>query len=136
MKKTIAIILMLIMMCFVLTGCVKREDREGVLKTLKKEDYIKSDWELIDETTDDALFGTNNYLYVYEDRDNKLFAVVINTDSKDEEKLYVSLYENTVQEKILKSDNTGEYNYIYERGNLVEDLVLEKGSFGWKIKEK
>lgn len=140
MKKLISVILLLITMCFILTGCVKREYREEVLETLEKEDYIKSDWELIDTTTDDGLFGTTNYMYIYEDTENKLYAVVIDADSKDDEKLYASVYENTVQNKIQKSkydEDEEEYTYLYERGDLVEKLVLKKGSFGsWKIVEK
>ena len=140
MKKSISVILLLITMCFILTGCVKREYREEVLETLEKEDYIKSDWELIDTTTDDGLFAATNYMYIYEDSENKLYAVVIDADSKDDEKLYVSVYENTVQNKIQKSkhdEDEEEYTYLYERGDLVEKLVLKKGSFGsWKIVEK
>ena len=140
MKKSISVILLLITMCFILTGCVKREYREEVLETLEKEDYIKSDWELIDTTTDDGLFAATNYMYIYEDSENKLYAVVIDADSKDDEKLYVSVYENTVQNKIPKSkhdEDEEEYTYLYERGDLVEKLVLKKGSFGsWKIVEK
>lgn len=140
MKKLISVILLLITMCFILTGCVKREYREEVLETLEKEDYIKSDWELIDTTTDDGLFGATNYMYIYEDTENKLYAVVIDADSKDDEKLYASVYENTVQNKIQKSkydEDEEEYTYLYERGDLVEKLVLKKGSFGsWKIVEK
>lgn len=140
MKKLISVILLLITMCFILTGCVKREYREEVLETLEKEDYIKSDWELIDTTTDDGLFGTTNYMYIYEDTENKLYAVVIDADSKDDEKLYASVYENTVQNKIQKSkydEDEEEYTYLYERGDLVEKLVLKKGSFdSWKIVEK
>lgn len=140
MKKSISVILLLITMCFTLTGCVKREYREEVLETLEKEDYIKSDWELIDTTTDDGLFAATNYMYIYEDSENKLYAVVIDADSKDDEKLYVSVYENTVQNKIQKSkhdEDEEEYTYLYERGDLVEKLVLKKGSFGsWKIVEK
>ena len=140
MKKSISIIILLITMCFILTGCVKREYREEVLETLKKEDYIKSDWKLIDTTTDDGLFGATNYMYIYEDSENKLYAVVIDADSKYDEKLYASVYENTVQNKIQKSkydEDEEEYTYLYERGDLVEKLVLKKGSFGsWKIVEK
>ncbi len=144
MKKSISVILLLIIMCFILTGCVKREYREEVLETLEKEDYIKSDWELIDTTTDDGLFGSTNYMYIYADSENKLYAVVIDADSKDEEKLYANVYENTVREKLAKiqiddnKDNEDEeYTYLYERGDLVEKLVLKKGTFGaWNIVEK
>ena len=136
MKKSISVILLLITMCFILTGCVKREYREEVLETLEKEDYIKSDWKLIDTTTDDGLFGATNYMYIYEDSENKLYAVVIDADSKDDEKLYVSVYENTVQNKIPKSKNDEEYTYVYERGDLVEKLVLKSSLGNWKIVEK
>ena len=139
MKKTISVIVLLITMCFILTGCVKHEYREEVLSTLEKENYIKSDWKLIDKTTGDGLFGATDYLYIYKDSENKLFAVAIYADSKDEEKLYVSLYENTIQNKIPKSETNNEdekYTYFYERGDLVEELVLKKGTFKWNIEEK
>ena len=129
MKKSISVIILLITMCFILTGCVKREYREEVLETLEKEDYIKSDWKLIDTTTDDGLFGATNYMYIYEDSENKLYAVVIDADSKDDEKLYASVYENTIQNKIQKSkhdEDEEEYTYLYERGDLVEKLILKK----------
>ena len=140
MKKSISVIILLITMCFILTGCVKREYREEVLETLEKEDYIKSDWKLIDTTTDDGLFGATNYMDIYEDSENKLYAVVIDADSKDDEKLYASVYENTIQNKIQKSkhdEDEEEYTYLYERGDLVEKLILKKSSLGsWKIIEK
>lgn len=135
MRKTLVVILLLISMCFILTGCVKNEDREAVLKTLEKEGYIKSDWDLIDKTTDDGLFGATGYMYIYEDDRGDLYSVVIDTDSKDEEKLYVSLYANTTQEKIakIKTDEDDEFTYLYERGDLFEKLVLRKGMFSWNI---
>ena len=139
MKKSISVIILLITMCFILTGCVSKGNRGEVLKALEKENYIKSDWELIDETTDDGLFASTNYMYIYEDSKNKLYAVVIDADSEDEEKLYATVYENTVQNKIPKSKNDEdeeEYTYLYERGDLVKKLVLKKGSLGsWKIEE-
>lgn len=142
MKKSISVIILLITMCFILSGCVKREYREEVLEKLEKENYIKSDWKLIDTTTGDGLFGATDYLYIYKDSESKLYAVAIYADSKDEEKLYVSLYENTVQEKIAKTniyddnnDEDEEYTYVYERGNLVEKLVLKKGTFKWTIEK-
>lgn len=139
MKKSISVIILLITMCFILTGCVKREYREEVLETLEKEDYIKSDWKLIDTTTGDGLFGATDYLYIYKDSESRLFAVAIYADSEDEEKLYVSLYENTTQEKIAKveiDNEDEEYTYIYKRGNLVNKLVLKKGTFKWNIEEE
>ena len=140
MKKSISVIILLITMCFILTGCVSKGNRGEVLKALEKENYIKSDWELIDETTEDGLFASTNYMYIYEDSKNKLYAVVIDADSEDEEKLYASVYENTVQNKILKSKNDEdeeEYTYLYERGDLVKKLILKKGSLGsWKIEEE
>lgn len=138
MRKTLVVILLLISMCFILTGCVKNEDREAVLETLEKEGYIQSDWDLIDKTTDDGLFGATGYIYIYEDDRGDLYSVVIDADSKDEEKLYVSLYENTTREKIAKmtiktDDEDEEFTYLYERGDLSEKLVLRKGMFSWNI---
>ena len=48
MKKLIGIIAILIAIVLLLTGCVNKQKREEILKSLEKEEYIKEDWNLID----------------------------------------------------------------------------------------
>ena len=144
MKKIIKISFILLSFMFILTGCVSTDDRESILKCLEKEDYIQSDWELIDKNDDVGILGIDGYNYIYKDSDEVLHEISINAKHNENDKgkdiYYITITDN-IEQKKSKNPNYGsnkyeeEYNVWYEGGEFYKNLEIEKGFFEWKISE-
>ena len=143
MKKLIGIIAILIAIVLLLTGCVNKQKREEILKSLEKEEYIKEEWNLIDTYNDVGILGIDYYNYIYEDENEKLYNVSINANSSENEKISVYISKNIEKSEIENPnygkkgyENEGKYKFIYKNGEIYERLVLEEEFFGWKIDKK
>ncbi len=89
MKKVFRILVLLIGV-FLVTGCVSEKAREDIIEKLTKEKIINKKWDAVDQFTDSGwssgLKSTRGYGYVYKDKEDKHYVILIEGSSKEVDK--------------------------------------------------
>ena len=127
-NKKITLILLIVML-FLLSGCVSVSNREKILKELKNENYIKSNWNYIETNyavTNSILFDVGGYEYIYQDSDNILYNVSIPNELEDE--FYIKIYSKVYKTEINNPYKDKEKILVYEQEKdaHIDYITLEK----------
>ena len=127
-KKTIYIFLMLFLL-FSLSGCVSVSNREKIIKELKNENYIKSNWSFVElnyALSNSILFDVGGYEYIYKDNEDILYSVSIPNELDDES--YITIYSKVYKTEITNPYETKEKILVYqqEKDAKVEYITITK----------
>lgn len=113
------IILLILMMLF--SGCGIKRDRDNIIDLLEKENYIKSDWKLIDKMNETDL------LYIYEDNNSTKYKVCIPKEHHHNQYI-VCIYSN-----VKLDENTNKYDNGTVQKNVGIEFEKNMLSSKWEI---
>ncbi len=147
MKNIIYLEVIIIVCIFILTGCVSSKDRKSILEALEKNDYIYSDWQLIDTVINSAspIPDIESYEYIYQDKDNKLHKIYIPTDySKENEydiKIFYDIEKLEKENPLFENNKNTQSEFIteYTMTDDYKELVVKENKIlfvkYWKVIE-
>ena len=120
MKKIIIFSLLIVFGLVCLTGCnnTNTETTEKLLKSMKKENIVEKNIELIDEVNDmfiGYMYNKTKY-YIYKEEDGNLIAInfINNIHKEHNHKYIVTLYKDVSLNNDFKYlEDTGKYEQFY-----------------------
>ena len=129
--------IIIIFLVFVISGCVSDSKRQDIIRSLKRNDIIKSNWKLIDKVKGISNKETKTfmYLYIYKDKNDKMYGVEVIPSSIDKDG--TTKYNANVYEDVNKDEsNSIVYNkdeaknaekiYKYSSDKKTRDTMIYK----------
>lgn len=137
--RKVKLILMLVLLCVLMTGCISDKTRDEILDDLVSRNYIRSDWEFVNYSvvSQSPLPGIWHYDYIYKDADDLYYVVQIYGSVTHDEDTYYPVH---ICENITLYDDGQYSNYLVDSNSTVNKYHMSQEKFlffeWWKIEEE